>query len=470
MHLGKINIQTFSIISIFIVFLLGLILRLVLSPLAFHDDLIVNAGWGEWIYKNGSRGFYENNTWTYSWPTQPPLISIIYGFNYFIYEQTRDLFVNLSLFIAIHRLGAGHLLWWFDFVKWFGTNLYFPTHFLTGFLISMKFLAILSDLIIAGIVYVLAKKLGKMAILFAVIYLFSPFSFYISSLWGQYDQLSFLFLLISFLLLEKKLLILAPVFLLISLNIKPTSLIFIPIFLWVYFRQRPSPKIIFLVLVLGVIISLISLLAFAGNNIVDFVRFDLVPRIVFKAEFRVSTNAFNFWHILIGNQALNQNIPFIFVPAKVWGFLAFIFLNILAIRQFKNINLQSIFKAMFIVGMGSWLFMTNMLDRYVFAGVVCLLLLSIMNIKLLKYFFAASLIFWLNLYNGWWFPVQFDILRMILNWQDGFITRALSLVNTGLFIIIVYSDLRKMFVEIKSLNLLKRFKLVLLKYESSRDR
>jgi hypothetical protein len=41
----------------------GLLLRIVLSSLAFHGDIVTQAGWGKWIYENGVKGFYENNVW-----------------------------------------------------------------------------------------------------------------------------------------------------------------------------------------------------------------------------------------------------------------------------------------------------------------------------------------------------------------------------------------------------------------------
>lgn len=426
-------------IMLIIIFLGGFILRLAISHLGFHDDLISITGWAEWIYKNGAKGLYANNVWTYSWPTQLPLVNLLYGFNIYLYDILESLLSATGYFIAMHHLGAGHIPWFFDFVKWFGSGLFYAdTPFKTGHLVTIKLAGILADLGIALIIFKVAKRKNiNRALLLSSIYLLAPFSWYISALWGQYDQLSTLFLLCSFLLLFKKRLILSPLILFISLQLKPTSLIFIPLFVWIYWKNKPSTRQIIISCVLLALIFIYLVTLFTDKNIFVFLYKDFIPRIFLKSEFRVSTNSFNFWHILIGNNALNSNTPFLLIPAQIWGWIIFLVFNIYAVKITKVLKLENIFIAIFLVGAGGWLFLTNMLDRYFFAGVVALLFVSIYKKNLLKYWLILSLIFWLNLYNQWWFPSNLDLLHQVLAWQDGLLTRLFSLVNVIVFLRVV---------------------------------
>ncbi len=440
--------------QILLLLVLGLILRLVLTIFPGHVDILSIAGWGRWIYQNGPMGFYQNNVWFYSWPTQPPLVNLVYGFAYFLYQQTALLFTNIGLFIALHRLAPTYFLWWFDFVRWFGEAKYLTVDFPIGFIIAIKFIGILADLFISLIIFFVAKKFNpKKAIFVGAIYLFSPFSFYLSAMWGQYDQLSYLFLILSFIsILNPKTLLFSPVFFLLSANFKPTSLIFIPIFLWIYLKSKPKFSSVVLGVALSLLSFLISVLPFLNKNLFVFLGSDLFPKIFLKSEFRVSTNAFNFWHILIGNHAFADDQLFLFLPAKFWGLAIFLLLNFLAIKVLKVVNIKTVLKAMFVIGFGGWLFLTNMLERYAFAGVTSGLFLVIFYPRLLKYWLILSFTFWINLYHGFWYPDFLKPLMDILKWEDGFLTRIISVVNIFIFIKMLQ------YLEIFSINL-KRIKL-----------
>lgn len=418
---------------VILILLLGLILRFSLSDLAFHDDLIVNASWGEWIYKNGPLHFFSNTNWPYSWPTQPPLIDLIYGFNFFLYDKLLLILSNIGFFIAIHRIFPTHFLWFFNFSRWFGTAKYLLTSFTTGQLITMKLVAILADMGVAAVVYYLAKPIQKTkSIYWLLLYLFVPFSFYISALWGQYDQLSFLFLIFSFLFLIKKNFYLSPILLLASIEAKPTSLIFVPLFIYLYFKQNPSSKTVIISAVSSVALFIGSLLVFSDTNFYNFIVHFFFKAIFQKSEYRVSTNAFNFWRIFIGNRAMNDSTVLFLLPTKLWGYGFFALLNALAFKVSQKATQQKIFQSLFIIGAGSWLFLTNMLDRYFFAGVVFLLIYTIYKSSLLKYWLILATIFILNLYNLWFYPIFF--LKDLLLWNDSFLTRVLALVNVVIFI------------------------------------
>ncbi len=435
--------------KIVLVIIIALILRIFLLPTVIHVDMLSLAGWGEWIYKFGPMGFYKNEIWIYSWPTQSPLANIVFWLDFEFYKKIGDLFVLIASTIANYRLLPTKFLWWFDFVKWFGGSFYKDTPLLFGYLLTIKFIAVLADLSLALIIFLISKSFDKRkAVLFSAIYLFSPFSFYLSAIWGQYDQVGFLFALLSFIFLQKKWLYFAPIIFLVSILLKPTFLVFTPLFLYLYFKNKPN----IIHLIFGFFSSFLFFIyttaIFNDKNLYEFITKDLVRLVFYKAEFRVSTHSFNFWHILIGNKAMHQDSLFLFLPAKIWGWGIFMFLNILAFKITRHLTRENLIKALFLVGAGGWLFLTNMMERYFFAGVVSGLLLSVFYPKIFKYWLVMSIIFWINLYESWWFPAWLEPLRLILIWQDGFVTRLLSLINVFIFIKImwlVYPEIQTFF-------------------------
>jgi hypothetical protein len=383
------------------VIFLGLILRLVLSPVFYHLDILSQAYWGEWIYNNGTKNFYYNNVWVYSWPTQPPLVNLVYAAGFWLYINSLEWFRFTSHYIVPH-LAPGHMLWYFDFVKWYTDAQYPESYLKLGFFLSIKFIAILADLLTAVVIYLMLKKDSvQKAFLLATLYLFSPFSFYISALWGQYDQLSFLFLLLSVWALIKKNVFLAPFLLMISVSMKPTSLIFIPLFAWIYLSARKNILEYLGGILLAIGGFLLSITLFTNDNLWQFINYDLKNKILFKSGFRVSTNSFNFWHIFIGNNAREHFTPYLGVPAYVWGWLSFAIINLIAFWVIKVRNQKTILTAFAVVGLGSWIFMINMLERYVFAGIVFSMMCLFYYPTFFKSWLVMSIIFWVNLYHGW---------------------------------------------------------------------
>lgn len=414
---------------------LALALRLVLAPTFFHLDILSQAYWGEWIYNNGTKQFYYNGTWVYAWPTQPPLVNLVYAFDFWLYKWSLDVFVFIASYVVPH-LAPTYMLWYFDFVKWYTDAQYPESYLKIGFFLAIKFVAIVADLLIALVIFLMLKKDNvKKALLLSSLYLFSPFSFYISALWGQYDQVSFLFLLLSVWMLIRKDVIFSPLLFTISVSMKPTSLIFVPLFLWVYFSLRKSIWQYILGIVLAVGAALLSVAIYTNDNIFHFINNDLKNKVFFKSGFRVSTNSFNFWHIFTGDNAREHFTPYLGIPAYVWGWVFFGIINVLGVMAVKGNTKKSILTGFSIVGLGGWLFMINMLERYFFAGVTFSLILLFYHPQFFKYWLVVSLIFWVNLYHGWWVPRSWEWLHQLIIWNDHTVTRILSLLNViGFFV------------------------------------
>lgn len=393
------------------------------------------------------RGFYENNNWIYGWPNHPPLVSWLYGLGFYLYEWLHTLFILTGSFIANHHLGAAHIPWFYNFVQWWGQIKYTDTPFKIGELISMKLLPIAGDAILAYLIYKIIKpKIGlKWAVLAAAVYLFSPFSWYESALWGQNDQLGLILLLGAFFLLcQKKLAALAPIVMFVSILVKPTAFIFGPLFAWVSLKN----KNVFWQVVLGSILALIGYFFLVKSisplNFFDF-NLNLQKQIFVKGENWTWVNTFNFWRI-ISAYLTDYRILFLGINLKYWGYLMFLGINLLAFNICRKRDWGSVLKAIFIISFGGWMTMVTMHERYLFPAIVVGLILTVNNLKLFKYWLLLSLIFAVNMFNGWWFPESFNWLKNILTWGnffDGPVPKILAAVNLGLLIIMTKKLFRK---------------------------
>lgn len=407
-------------------FLFALIFRLWLTDKGWHVDMWSNAAWGEWIFQHGTKNFYSNSIWTYSWPTQPPLINTVYAINkrIFVEKLGRLAWTEFQL----KKLNRGKDIFWLsNFVRWFGygkINAEIP--FQIGFLVTMKFWPIAADLLIACLIYLLSGR----KIAGATIYLISPFSWAMSSLWGQYDGVAFALILIAFWGIGKKWEMVTPALAAAAVLIKPTALILIPFWTYWWWRKgtdKPLAKAAEIALALA--LFWFTTTPYTAKNPFEFARYDLI-RIVFeKAEPRLSVNAFNFWRIFTGNTAVNSG-GWLFTA---WNAAVFLLLNGAAVYLAQRKQGFRFWDGIFLVGAGSWLFLTGMLERYLFAGMTGGLITAIYRPKLFKYWAVWSVIFWVNLFYHWWVPESFTWLKQLLLFDNDVITRFLSAANIGLF-------------------------------------
>lgn len=419
-----------------LIFISTFIFRLAITNTAMHDDILVQSGWGHWIYENKSMyGFYENTNWIYGWPNQPQLISFLYGFGFTIHEWLNTSIVSVGNFIALNHLGASHIPWLYKFSSWFSQEFYSNSPYLRGQLISLKLIPIIADFGLAFLIYFFVKKVSntKKAIFFSLLYLILPFSWYESAIWGQHDQLGFIFLFLAFLSLRnEKWRIFSPLMFLISVCLKTTGLIFTPLFLWLAIGNKKS----FIKIVLGTIIAIfmyfILVKLISPNNFIVF-NLNLQKQMFFKGDWATYVNSFNFWNLTTGFLTDSRNI-FFGLSYKIWGYLIFGIFYIYSFYISQKRDFWSSIKAMFIVGFSGWLFMTTMHERYLFAAIILGLILSVKYKKIFKFWLILSLIFGLNLYYAWWQPEFFSYLKNILEWQGNLISKLLSLMMIGIFI------------------------------------
>lgn len=421
-----------KLIFVFVLFF-SLIFRLYLAPSTFHQDLLSQADWGQYIYNNSPKNFYQYNVWTFSWPNHPPLTSLWYGFAYHIFRESSLALHRSSLFLINHTPKFYFFTPFHQFVDSYDRLVSPEKPFPLGFLLCLKLLPILADILIAIIIFNIASKKTKWPIIFPTIYLTSPFSWYISSLWGQTDPLAYLFTLLSFLSISAT--IPSIILFYIGAAIKPTSLVLAPLFLFLIIKTKSKLIPVILGILICLCLTQVTFKAFSPhNNTYQFTINTLLPRLSDRPS-RLTTNSYNFWHLITLDRGLSAKTKLMGFSGNFWGILIYIILNIFSFSLLKKINQKTIFSAFFIVSFGSWLFLTNMLDRYSFAGIITGLILTIYYPKTFFYWLTLSLVYWLNLFRGWWYPVSFEFLKDIMVYKNHIFGYIPSLLNTTIFFI-----------------------------------
>ena len=383
------------------------------------------------------KGFYDGANWGNNIPNHPPLISALYYIVYPIHSSIMWFLSNLGNFIALNRLAPTKFLWLFNFAIWFGTKHYATTSTLLGIIIMLKIVMIAADFSIGITIYYLCRKAKIDYFKPVLLYLILPFSWYLSSSWGQSDQLSFIFLLFSVIALySNKYTLSSPVFFALAANLKPNCLLILPLYLFSWYQQKAGIKNLIIGSLTAILFTFWTLSWFTSQNIFSFAINDLIPKINTSGGL-INFNAFNFWYIFYPYaQKINyyDSQQFLFISAKIWGLIATTIFAIFGLMVIKKNKIQSFFAAMFITVFGSWLFLTGMHERYAFLGILPLLLYSIFNKKYLKYFLLLSTIFTLNIFLAYWPWDNIGWVSDSLKSNSYLIPRLLSLINIIIYV------------------------------------
>ena len=406
----------------------GLLLRLTLLFIDYSWDVNNHIAWAKDLHNRGFQGFYETQSsevYATLYPNYPPLSLFIF---YLVYP--------LQSFIY-------SIAWWLNLaIPLFPSKLIFfikDRAFLAGL---MKLPAIFTDLAIAWLSYLIAKKIllknKRVQMLIPSLILFNPAFFFNSGLWGQIDSIPIFFALGSFyLLLFTRRFIASGIFMTFALLVKPTALIYLPIYIALLFMKFGLKNF----LKTFIAVNLIFWFAFlpfykSGNNLLSFPYNIYLEKILSTQSLPYVTNgAFNFWVLVTWFNGIKDTSTFILgLSYRVWGYLIvgiFTLFILICSKQRSRLSRDDVFYSIFLLAFAAFLFLTKMHERYSLLPLAFLLIAAIKKQKLLKWFSILSLVSFLNHYHSWPVPKIEILVKVIFN---PLVVVILSLLNVILFL------------------------------------
>ncbi len=316
----------FLIISIFA----GLLIRLFLSPIqGFKFDIDTWFAWAIRLNTVGFGNFYSDQIWT----SYPPGFLYILGFLGFL----KNLFsINDSLFYMILKLPS-----------------------------------VLAELGLGIFIYKITsnswKKLGLIFILFNPAFIFN------SAVFGQFDGLFTLVILLSIFYLNQKKIILSSLFWGLSFLLKPQAILLFPLY-FVYLTKNFSIKNIFQIAIPASLLTVLLFLPFISSNFTKLIN---IVSTLFGYYPYNSIFAYNLWGILgfwVPDSTTWANISY-----QNWGYILYsIFCLMIVLVYWKKKNL-SLYDASALSALGFFFLLTRMHERYLYPALCLLIIVAVLK-------------------------------------------------------------------------------------------
>ena len=247
-------------------------------------------------------------------------------------------------------------------------------------------------------VYMLRKF--KLNPLWSLLILLNPAFLYNSLVWGQVDGIFTAFAFGSLLCLLLKKLTPALIFLVLAINMKLQSVVFVPLFFFISIPviKNTDRKFIITGLTAAILLQFLIIIPFLSN--LDKL-WSTVPGSVDYIPL-VSLNAFNLWHLVLEGDPFKtaDNIYFLIFTYKQWGLLLF-FLNAVIILTpvltvslsklwmkgfiFNKKDFELVFISAALISTAFFFFNTQMHERYIHPAILFSGLFGLLSKRFLFY-------------------------------------------------------------------------------------
>jgi Gpi18-like mannosyltransferase len=398
--------------------IIGLFLRLLLMSLVtWHPDLNNHIDWGIRFLALGPEKFYENIFWGVSWPNQPLGTMLLFA----ICAYLKQIF-----FTSIEFINQNIPIFPSFIIPYLEQNLH-------AWMVKLPF--ILSDIGLAYLIFKVVNHLKpRYAIIASSLFLFNPAVIYNSTIWGQTDSLINLLALSGLLLIFNRKYFFGIILFLSSFLFKLSLIIYLPIFAILLFKQiKDWRKFIFPLLSFFVFIYFLATpFAFGDKTPFDWLWYLYENRVLVRQGSMLNGNAFNFWFLLFGvDFSRSEFTTFGPITYQLWSrIILALFLLPICLKFFKaKLNLNSLLAATLLTAFGSFIFLTNMHERYLYPifPIATILVFLKPNFISLTTYFSLSFIHLINMYNLWFYP-QLPFVENLLISQNFILGRIFSLV------------------------------------------
>jgi len=374
-----------------IIFIALFAVRFWVSTFSFNNDMLNHQAWVESIAKDGFAGFYDREVEPFAKPNYPPLITA--GF-YYLDNAAQSLHISdYNIIFALYKIPA----------------------------VIVETIAIVLLLAIAG----------PFAAIVAAI---NPGVAYNTLLWGQTEGLVSGLILICLYLLNKKRPVWALVVFALSLLVKQSAIIFLPLIFIILFKNFNIKKALISIGALA-LTTLVPFIPFAGIGFTSFAfKFFLDASAGQEHQWQASVNALNFW-FLAGQNLIPDSVKFLAISYRLISIVITGLLILFILFNFirKKYSLENSLLAGALINFAVCMFLTRVHERHLLPSLLLLVPFAIKSGRSFALYAIMSFIYFANLYLIWhgeFFSFDQNILK------------ALSLINVLIFIYFLYIQSR----------------------------
>ena len=275
----------------------------------------------------------------------------------------------------------------------------------TSFVIYIvKLVPNIFDLLIAGLIYLFVQKQlsFKLSLLATVLYVFNPAVIFNAAVWGQFDAIYTMFLLLSLILALKNKPELSAASFAVSILTKPQAIALLPLIAFVIFKKSNFKRSMFSIVTFVATIFIV-ILPMQWSNPIAFLT-DIYFG-AYSGYAYTSINAFNTWG-LFGMWLPDGNL-------FILGWFLFAAFSIFTMyvlnKRWKKSDPMLVFFAAFMLFFAFFMLPTRIHERYLFP-VISILALMFPFVKKTRLFYSvitasfltnvSYVLYWLNLYNN----------------------------------------------------------------------
>ena len=360
------------------ILILGLIIRLVLAYFQYSGDIKNHFVWGNGFLENPV-DFYSRHFPGYNDPNYPPLAIIFFAAANLLYQAFS------GLFLFLNRT--------FSFFPSFLVPLITHENMRYAFL---KLPGIIADIFTFTIIYkFLTKQKSKRPLLLAGLYLFNPAVIYISSVWGQIEPITNLFLVWSlYLAVYSPLRYFSILVFALGVLTKQTTLWFGPLYLILWLKQLTKDEVF-----RGLVLSL-------GAFFASFLLFKIGPGSAIGIYFQtlsgssslVSDAAWNIWHFLFPTGTEDSVLLGGISVRTISIAILLISLGYFLFKELKNFSIPRFLNHLFIWSLLVFFIQTRVHERHLAPAILFSLITPGLFSRYLLDFFALSAYHMYNLY------------------------------------------------------------------------
>ncbi len=365
------------------IFSIALILRLILIFPQYSGDVKNHLAWSNGFLTN-SLGFYNRHFPGFNDPNYPPITIFLFAIFNLLLKGINQLFNFSNNHLAVFPSSL--------------VPLFSSENMQMGFL---KLPAVFSDIGIGILLFkVFQKRQEKYALFLTSLYLFNPAALYVSSVWGQIESIPIFLLLLSLYKTlygqNKRKFLAIPLFVLAALT-KQTALWFLPLYLFLWFRE-----INFNEWIKGILSGL-------AIFITSYLPFGLDPLSAFRNYLStlsgssnvVADAAWNLWFFLFRYPATPDSVSLGVISVRQASilllttilFLLFVYLS----AKYSRIRF---FNALFIWSLAVFFLQTRVHERHLAPAIVFLLLTPGLSTRFFIDYFLLSVYHMSNLYSS----------------------------------------------------------------------